>query len=400
MLLWGPVPIINNKYWSAAMAQMGWNSKTLMTDYYASINRREDFDLYFEDLASWVPFSRLKTFFGPLIAHLYVTRNAKVAHIPFSGGPLGSTPLWRAEAPLYRLSGVKTVVIPYGADVYVYSRIPDPSVRHVLMTSYPARAREEHSVARRISYWSRHADVIVIGYTLEGIGRWDVPAGNMVCIDTSLWSARSTYSNADGKNGKVKVVHAPNHRGAKGTEFLLQAVEYLVQEGLDVELVLLERTQNEEVRERMQDADIVADQFVLPGHGLGAIEGMACGLPVMSNLSLDAYTRVFRRYSYLNECPILATTPENLVDNLRLLVRNFRLRQELGKAGREYVEKYHSYATAQYLFGSIYDKLLRGKDVDLMNLFHPLKSPFNRAKSKVNHPLAENRLPADYPREC
>jgi glycosyltransferase involved in cell wall biosynthesis len=398
MLIWGPVPIINNKYWSAAMAQAGWNSKTLMQDYYASINRREDFDLYFGDLASWLPSNWLKTFFAPLVAHIYVTRNAAIIHIPFSGGPLGVTPLWRLEAPLYRLSGVKAVVIPYGADIYVYSRIPDPSVRHALMISYPTRAREEHSVAQRIAYWSQHADVIVIGYTLEGIGRWDVPAGNMVCIDTSLWKARSSYSNADGRNGRVKIVHAPNHRGAKGTEFLIQAVELLVQEGLDIELVLLERVQNEKVREQMQDADIFADQFVLPGHGLGAIEGMACGLPVMSNLSLNSYSRLFRRYSYLNECPILASHPENLMENLRLLVRNPRLRRELGKAGREYVEKYHSYAAAQYLFGSIYDKLLCGKDVDLMNLFHPLKSSFNQAKPKISHPLIENRLPPDYPR--
>jgi hypothetical protein len=115
---------------------------------------------------------------------------------------------------------------------------------------------------------------------------------------------------------------------------------------------------------------------------------------VMSNLEHEAYTRVFRRYAFLNECPILSTTPENLTQNLRVLVKNPKLREELGRAGRKYVEKYHSYEMAQYLFGSIYEKIIRGRDVDLMNLFHPLTSEFNRRKPLVQHPLIENRLPA------
>ena len=49
-LLWGPVPIINIKYWSAAMRLAGWKSTTLVHSYYAAINKREDFDVFHEDL--------------------------------------------------------------------------------------------------------------------------------------------------------------------------------------------------------------------------------------------------------------------------------------------------------------------------------------------------------------
>jgi hypothetical protein len=31
----------------------------------------------------------------------------------------------------------------------------------------------------------------------------------------------------------------------------------------------------------------------------------------------------------------------------------------------------------------------------LMNLFHPLLSPYNRSRPRVCHPLVENRLPQD-----
>ena len=37
---------------------------------------------------------------------------------------------------------------------------------------------------------------------------------------------------------------------------------------------------------------------------------MASGLPVLANLDHEAYTTVFRRYAFLNECPILSSSPE------------------------------------------------------------------------------------------
>ncbi len=400
LLVWGPVPIINNKYWSRAVSKAGWKSITFVSTYYSAINRRDDFDVYFDDLARWLPPGFLRRLALPLLAHLFVVRRAAVFHIPFSGGPLAETPLWRAEAPLYRMAGVKTIVIPYGADVYRYSTITDACVRHALLLSYPAGGRYEEKNERRVRYWTKHADIILVGYTVEGVGRWEVPVGNMVCIDTEAWKGRSEYSRRDGKNGAVRVVHSPNHRGAKGTEFLLDAVERLRDEGLQVELVLLERVQNEKVRLQLQLVDIAADQFMLPGYGLAAIEAMASGLPVLANLEDESYTRLFRRYSFLNECPILSTSPENLLQNLRLLVRNPELRRDLGRAGRAYAEKYHSYAAAQYLFGAVYAKFAGEQEVDLMNLFHPLKSAYNKSRPRIAHPLLNGRLPADYQRQC
>ncbi len=392
-LVWGPVPIINNKYWSSMMNNAGWSSKTLMKYFYSSINKRQDYDLYFEDLISkWIWPSRLRLEVSSYFALLYIIRNASVVHLPFSGGPLGETPLWRLEAYLFRLAGIRTVLMPYGADMYVYSQIIDPSLRNGLLLSYPDAARNEKRIVRRIQYWSYHADIILNGFMVDALGRWDALAFNYGCINTDLCDYKTKYSACDGKAGIVKVMHAPNHRGVKGTEFLIHAVEELKKEGLKIDLVLLEKVPNDKVLELMQEMDILADQFICTGYGLAAIEGMASGLPVMCNLEHEAYTRVFRRYSYLNECPIVSTSPETIKHNLKVLITNPGLRGQLGQAGRQYVEKYHSYETGQYLFGSIYDKILCGKDVDLMNMFHPLKSEYNKRKPLVKHPLVENRL--------
>jgi glycosyltransferase involved in cell wall biosynthesis len=168
-----------------------------------------------------------------------------------------------------------------------------------------------------------------------------------------------------------------------------KAVDELNKEGLKVELVLLEKIPNSRVRELMQEVDILAEQFIGIGYALSGMEGMASGLPVLANLDNETYTTIFRRYSFLNECPILSTTPETLKENLRLLVTNPDLRKELGELGRKYAEKYHSYEMAQYLFTHIFRKL-DGEDIDLMNLFHPLKSEYVK-NNYIKTPLINNK---------
>lgn len=395
-LIWGTTPIINNTYWSNAMREAGWPSKTLMQTFYGRINKRENYDLYYEDmLPSWVNF-KFNHAFSSYFAFLYILLNAKVMHLPFSGGALSATPFRTAEAELLRLADIKVVVMPYGSDAYMYSRVKDSSLRHALLLSYPELGRTESEIERRVRYWTENADIVINFFMgIDGFGRWDVLVYSGLSIDIGQWTPKEEYAKSNGENGVVRVMHAPNHRGFKGTEFLIHAIEELRNEGWMVELVLLEGVQNDKVREMMREVDILVEQLVL-GYGLNAVEGMASGLPVLSNLDIEDYTRLYRRYAALNECPILSTTPETIKENLKILIANPELRRELGQAGRQYVEKYHSYKTAQYMFGAIYDKILHGKDVDLMNLFHPLKSEYNKKYPKVEHPLIENHLPPNF----
>jgi glycosyltransferase involved in cell wall biosynthesis len=386
-LVWTPEPLVYNIYWSTAMRKAGWASTTLMTHQY-ELFKRAGFDRYIPDLVPRLlrPWSHA---IAPYAGFLYVVRNASVVHIPFTGGPLGRTRFWRLEAPLLRRSGIKTVVIPYGGDYFVYSRIVDPVTRNGLLISYPAAGRHEAATAKRVRYWSREADVLIVGSNVDGLSRWDVPAGNCLGLDVASWPAKTTYSGADGRSGPVRVMHAPNHRGVKGTEFFLAAVETLRREGLDIDLELVEGRPNEEVRRLMREVDVFADQFILTGYGLAAVEAMATGLPVMCNLEDDHVVRLYRLYSFFGECPAVSASPELIVDRLRLLVTRPGLRRQLGEAGRRYVERFHSEATTQYLFGSIYRKLLDGEDVDLINLFHPLRSPYMTRGPRVEVPALD-----------
>ena len=398
-LVWGPIPIINNKYWSDALRGVGFDSKTMMFSFQSEINKHEDFDIDIERLMNlrWQPLQRIFNYaIAPYVAFAYSFLHFDIFHHSFHGGFLGKTPLRRFEAFFLRVGRKKTVILAYGEDAYVYSQVLDPSLKHVLLKRFPLSARDPQQAERRIAYWVRFADIIVTGFIVDGMGRWDIlPFSHLIIDSRGLWKAKQFYNNNDGRNGAVRVIHTPSSRDFKGTEFLIQAIEELRRENLDIELILVEKRQNDEVRNMMMEADILAEQFIVTGYGLNGIEGMATGLPVMANLQHEAYTRLFRRYSYLNECPVLSSSPETLKENLRILVTNPGLREDLGRAGRQYVEKYHSETTAQYMFGSIYDKIWYSKEVDLMNLFHPLLSEYNLRKP-VRHPLVENQLPASY----
>jgi glycosyltransferase involved in cell wall biosynthesis len=389
-VIFGTTPILNNKYWSNALKEINVKSETLMRTYFSSINKKNDYDKYFDDL---IPKIFRKKYVNEIaylfFVWLYIINNAKVFVMPFSGIVFHKL-FWRFEYMLFKINDIKTIVFPYGADAYMYSRIKDTSLQNVLLINYPNAAKNEKEIEKKVFFWSKYADFILTGFMgLDGMPRWDIPIHQFIQINTKEWKQKTNYSNYNGINGFVKVLHSPNHRGFKGTEYLIKAVDELKKEGLKVELILLEKVSNTKVRELMQEVDILAEQFIFTGYALNGIEGMASGLPVLSNLNNETYTKIFRRYSFLNECPILSTTPETLKENLRLLITKPKLRKELGELGRKYVEKYHSYKMAQYLFTHIFRKL-DGEDIDLMNLFHPLKSEYVQ-KNYIYTPLINNK---------
>ncbi|MCC6241890.1 MAG: hypothetical protein IT353_03575 [Gemmatimonadaceae bacterium] len=392
ILLWGSTPIIHKRYWVEAMREGGYDARTLMTEFYASINRREDFDHYTMDFVPAWTEPRYGRLLAPYHAFVFVAMFGKYLHTSFDGGPLQTSAAESVEPQLLQAAGIQTVLTTYGGDGAMYSKIRDLSVRHAFQLSYPDAARREPQIAAKVERWNRYADCIIGNiHSLDGHGRWDLLMGNCAQIDLTRCAPIQEYRNTDGRNGVVRVLHTPNHRGVKGTEFLVVAVEELQREGLQVELVLLEKVQNHEVLACMRTVDILAEQFILPYYGLSGIEGLATGLPVMSNLTMDDYVQVLRRFSYLSECPVVATSPETLTDVLRRLVTNPALRATIGRASRAYAEKYHSYAMTRHLFGAIHRKLAGDATVDLMNLYHPLRSDYVRTNPIV-HPLTQGNV--------
>ena len=387
-LVWGSTPIINNSYWSRALANAGFASETFTTDYFSTINKREDWDKLLVEEYHW-----LSLHGRSFLAFIHSLFLYDIYFISFNGFFLGNTPARFSQAYLLKLAKKKIVVLPYGSDSYVYRNIRSVSTIQGLLMSYPLASRQQHRVAKDVEYWTKHADAVLPGFMgPDGFGRWDVLIPSQLFIDLDLWNSSKKFNEADGITNEVVIAHAPNHRGFKGSEFVISAIEELRKEGFKIRLELLERIQNHQVRELLEtDADILVEQLIFTGHGMNGLEGLAAGLPVISNLEDEAYILPMRRWSYFSECPIVSATPENLVDVLRKLVTRPELRHELGRAGRAYVEKYHGLDSAQYLFSNVIDYVY-GRKESLINLYHPLLGEYPNRSPKIQHPLLKNRI--------
>ncbi len=372
-IVYGPVPLISTKYMKEAVSRLGYEARTCVHQIY-HINRREDFDYFYDDFfttkllrgnSRWQ--NRLKRY----LIFMWLLSRFDVFNCNFSGGFLEGTPLRFLEAQLLHLAGKRMVVMPYGADVMDLVHCRSLVWRHTTISDYPTMISYQADVARQIRYFSKYADFIIgAGFCIDAMPRWDMLVTNYYPIDTELWKPGTYWSNADGKNGEVVVFHSPNHRWLKGTDFLILGCRELEKEGYRLRLVIAEKVSNAEVRVMMENSDILAEQFGMPGYGLNGMEGMSLAKPVLTDLSDRYYTEALYRYTGLDECPIVNTPPQMIKENLRMLIEKPELRHEIGEAGRRYVLKYHSYEAMGRMWEMIYRKVWNGENIDLA-VWHP-----------------------------
>lgn len=369
-LVFGPVPIINNKYWSLALKEKGYFSTTLVFDFY-HINKENDFDIYYKDF--YIKFlGKFNRLFVDYLVFFYGLVKFDIFHFSFDGGFLQKRFLVRyIEFIVYKILGKKIVILPYGSDIYQYSKIIDIPWKQSLIINYPQYGKDDSKIQRRVRFIQNNSDFVIayIDY-IYMLSYWDMLTVGSYIIDEDSWNSVPRKNKNNGKTGTVKIAHAPNHRGIKGTEFIIESIDILKNKGYDIELVLIEKMKNDEVKELLNDCDILIDQLNL-GYALNAIEGMSLSMPVITNLTNELYTKVFKQYAFLDECPLVSSDYNSLSTELEKLIINPSLRIELGLKGRAYIEKYHSKTAFFLMMNNIYAKIWNGKEIDLINYFHP-----------------------------
>jgi hypothetical protein len=258
--------------------------------------------------------------------------------------------------------------MPYGSDTWVLDHVPVLSWRHALVIEYGELGNRAAAIERRVRRLTSQAD-FVVGCLVHVtcLPRWDVLRLTCYPIDTERLQPVPPR-----KEGPIRIAHAANHCGAKGTEFLVAAVERLRAEGTDADLTLIEKRPNQEALEQIAGADIYVDQLVFT-HALAALEGITLGKVVVSALEDSPAYDLFRRYSFLGECPIVPATVDTIDCVLRDLIERQSEWPPLGRRSRAYVDRRHSSAACREVYEAIYGRIWHGEQVDLINLYHPLR---------------------------
>ena len=345
----GPFPIISHPYHKKALELYGYKVQTFVDKVYFITDK---FDIRYDGI-----------FRGSLWIFLHYFLFAKVIfsyrciYMYFSGGPLHATSfLWKLEPFLLKLAGLKTVLMPYGSDIQDMSKSPNLLFKHAMSLDYPASKYRRTQVIARTEMWTAWADHIISGCEwVDYMSHWDTLMLSHFAINTDVWKPDEAEKT---DSATLKILHAPNHRNIKGSNFFIKAVEELKAEGENIELVMLEKVPNEKIKEAISAVDIVADQLIIGWYAMFAIEAMAMGKPVLCYIREDL-EKLYIAAGLIqdNELPLVKCDTINVKEKLKELIKNKELIRIIGCKSRKYVVKYHSLSVIGLVFSSINQKI-------------------------------------------
>ena len=352
--LWAGTPIVNMSTNAKAEQLLGGESRTLVYETYF-LTSAFDFDL-----SRW---SRIPVFgrLLPLAVFIWACVVADRLHFFCDRGLLPSRG-WLTfdfrELHVYRMLGIPVFLWTYGADVR--SRGACRSMGEPNCCTH-CDAPGRYCVCDDQLATRNHAKLKQLSTAIfAGVGDMFVYTPGSI-DDTFFWPVdldadgggryAPRYPRGDGTQ-PLRIVHSSNHRMFKGTDYLVKAVDVLKQEGLDIDLALVERVPNREALEIYRSADVIFDQCLLGGFGYFALEGMALGKPVM------CFIRHAERYLLRpEECPVINTHISTLADDLRRVYHERATLPEIGRRGRSYVERHFSLAAFAGRLGRAYREL-------------------------------------------
>lgn len=332
-IVWGPTPILNIAVNSQVDRGLGYPSETVVyTTYF--ITKAFDHDL--SHLTKHPVWARVY----PHLVFIWASLRYDIFHYYYDNG------FWswgriipqarRYELPLLRLAGKRIISSAYGSDVRVKKWTERLGAfnccMHCDLVGKACTFCAEDDALTNLAYVRRWSTVML---SMMEMTEYTPGSRN----DIYYWPIdldRVPYIGVPEAANPVRIVHAPNHRNYKGTRYLLDVVDELRREGYALDLVLVERRPNNEARQLYEEADIIAEQFLIGSIGYFAVEAMAMGKPVI------CYIRKPEYMPGQGECPIVSAHPLQLKEALVRLLTDGKLRHDLGRQGRAYVEKYWS----------------------------------------------------------
>ncbi len=243
-----------------------------------------------------------------------------------------------ADLPMLKCAG-KTIVVTFqGDDARQGDRLQEygeVDLQAELESGYYTPASDVHK-RWRIEKFARYADRI---YAMNPDLFRVLPEKTQFLpychVDLENWQPRSVPHRE-----RPLVLHAPTHRGIKGTRHVLAAVEQLRREGVPFDFRLVEGLSHAEAMQQFREADLVVDQLILGWYGGLAVECMALGVPVVAHIRQSDLR--FLPPGMNNDIPILLADTRSIASVLRewLTVRRSEL-PRIGRQSRSFVERWH-----------------------------------------------------------
>lgn len=233
----------------------------------------------------------------------------------------------------------------WGNDARIYSKA---SKLNPYITS---KNTKDDVIKRNLEFYSRYtSNCIATDYEVYEYLKDFFSNVHVIPSPIDLEKYKPSFPKA--RDGKITIVHAPSSSEAKGTKYIIKAINEL-QLNYDIEFKILQGIPHDQAIKIYRDADLIIDQVILGSYGQLAIEAMALGKPVI------CYISDFMKDKYPLELPIISANPDNIKDIIEYALKNRDMLCDAGKMGRSYVEKYHDINNIASILINLYRKVLK-----------------------------------------
>ncbi len=230
------------------------------------------------------------------------------------------------DLPIYRMLGKKVFFTFHGSDIRI-RRIHEQvnPWSYYRYSDIDADDDRTEKVIEAIRTYANRMFIQSIDY------RHFVPEAEVVerVIDLAAWPEQAPEQRA-----RPVVLHVPSRRGTKGSQFIIEGMKQLVDEGVAVDFRLLEGVSHDEARRSIQAADIVVDNVLTGDYEVVSLEAMASSRVAVANIQ----AAVAAAYP---DAPVVSADPDTFVDRMRSLIANVDERRDLAARGRPYVARIH-----------------------------------------------------------
>jgi glycosyltransferase involved in cell wall biosynthesis len=354
----GPQPLINNIYHKKALQLYGYSARTFVLNTFFIT---EEFDYKFGILQQHDAVKALLCFTHTVMNYkmLYTYMNGTMLYMRLLPKFLQRL-AFALEPRLYKLAGMKVLVMPYGGDVHDLAKCPNMLMKNSIIKDYPLFQKQwRDTIGVCVDSWIKHADHVISGCDwVWFMHHWDTLMSGHFSIDTH--NIKPKEQKKLEKGDLIKIFHGPNHKTIKGSKHFERVVESLRNKGYNVELVLVQKKPNDELLEIMMDCHIVADQLIIGWYAMTALEGMALGKPILCYLHPELLN-LYVEQEVIQEVdiPIVQCSYRDVEERIQHLLDNPELINEIGNKSRKFVEKYHS---LEYI-GGVFDGINRANGI-------------------------------------
>ena len=245
------------------------------------------------------------------------------------------------DLPLLKALGKKVFFTFHGSDIRLKSM--DTELYEWSYYKFADVPCDEDGIKRRRDLIQSYADGTFVCSLLDlpftPCSEW-----HPLAINLSEWPMVGPV-----RERRPRVLHPWKDNPAKGTSFIRDGLAQLEAEGIQFEVVYLDRMSHIDTKRELAQADVVVDRVVAGTYGVVSLEAMACGKPTIAQLEASVTER-------LPDVPVQNCNPTTFVETMRGILADPGLRADLGRRGRAFVEKHHDHLTVATWLLSRYEQ--------------------------------------------